>query len=268
MGERVRRIIFRCCAVGLSICVACLGATLLLRIKDNRIQQELLGMLAAQGDTTQQSDMASAAYAGETETTAEQAQYMANLAQLYAENQDFIGWLCIDGTDINYPVMYTPADAEYYLHKDFYGNYSIGGTVFASADCSFSPRSDNIILYGHNMANGTMLADLLNYQSQDYWQSHQTIQFDTLDSTQTYQILYAFIEDVAADTAHFAFYQFVDADGAQTFDDYIASCAACSLYDTGDTATYGDSLLTLVTCKGYDTTQRMVVVAKAVEAQE
>ncbi len=239
-------------------CILLLSATMLLETKDASVQQTLLDILngdTADGDAESDPD------------AAQEADTSLNLAALYAENEDFIGWICIEGTEINYPVMHTPTDAEYYLHRDFYGDYSFAGTIFASYDSSFAPRSDNVILYGHNMNNGSMFADLLNYTAQSYWQEHQTIQFDTLSGAQTYEIVYAFAEDIGIDNPHFELYDFLCAASETEFNDFIASCKERSLYATVDDPVYGDNLLTLVTCKGYDTTERMVIVAKAVEEE-
>lgn len=252
LHEKARRIAFYGCAVGFVVCCLLLGITLFLTVKDKNLQVSLLY-------TMQESEADEAAQDQGAQET------LAKFAELYAENADFIGWVSIDDTEINYPVMHTPSDAEYYLHKDFNGDYSFAGTIFVGGSCSITPRSDNVILYGHNMANGSMFASLLNYQSQSYWQAHSVIQFDTLTEEQTYQIAYAFVEDIGVDHTHFAFYNFIEAEDEAAFDDFIATCAEYSLYDTGITPEYGDALLTLVTCKGYDTTERMVVVAVAVE---
>lgn len=262
MKERTRKIVFCCSAVGLALCVVLLGITLWLQAKDKAVQQALLDSMAsdstvdaAQDDTPNDTQ----------EDTAQDEAYLETLAGFYAENNDFVGWVCAEGTEINYPVMHTPDDEEYYLHTDFYGGYSVSGTIFASANSTFALRSDNVILYGHNMGNGTMFADLLNYTSAEYWQAHSVIQFDTVTQAQSYEIVYAFVVDVGDDQQHFAFYDFINAADEQAFDDFVAQCKACSLYDMGNDPVYGDALLTLVTCKGYDTTERMVVVAKAVD---
>ncbi len=260
-------------------CIALVGVTEYLAWKDLRIQQALLNMTQADNNTatdatdtggTPSGDAVSGNdtdndTAGDETPSATQSgvQTVPDLTAIAAQNSDCIGWVLVADTNISYPVMHTPADEEYYLRKDFYGGYSIAGTIFASASSSTSPRTDNIILYGHNMSNGTMFANLLNYQSQAYWQWHQTLQFDTLDAAQTYEIVYAFVVDIAAED-HFAFYEFTTAETEQAYCDFIESCAAASLYDTGTTPVYGDQLITLVTCKGYSTTERMVVVAKAV----
>lgn len=243
MKQSVKNKLFIFCTTGMILCVLLLGVTFYLEYKDKSIQQYLQNLL-------NQDSVAS-------------EEYLAKYDELYQENNDFVGWIKVEDTQIDYPVMHTPNDAEYYLRKDFYGDYSIAGTLFASWNCTFNPRSDNIILYGHNMNNGTMFADLINYQKQEYWQEHSLIQFDTLYTAQTYQIVYAFIEDVGINKEHFEFYNFIDFT-EETFDYFIENCINLSLYDTESNLKYGDDLLTLVTCIDYSSTQRMVVVAKAI----
>ena len=92
-------------------------------------------------------------------------------AGVYAKNNDFIGWLKIDGTNVDYPVMYTPTDEQKYLHLDFYQEYSSSGTLFLSKNSDPFQPSDNILIYGHNMKAGTMFHTLLQYESQEFYHS-------------------------------------------------------------------------------------------------
>ena len=87
-------------------------------------------------------------------------------------NPDFIGWLRIDGTKIDYPVMMKPEDPDYYLRRDFSGKDAKSGTPYIGSGCT--PCSDNVIIYSHNMKNGTMFADLLKYADEKFYPSQQT----------------------------------------------------------------------------------------------
>ena len=118
----------------------------------------------------------------ETETSAEPTEPPAaehNIQALIAENSDCIGWLSIDGTNISYPVMYTPSDPQKYLRRNFYGKYSQSGVPFLDGRCS--PQSTNLIIYGHNMKNGTMFSDLKKYLNTDFLNSHRTVRLETAD---------------------------------------------------------------------------------------
>ena len=118
----------------------------------------------------------------ETETSAEPTEQSAtehNIPALIAENADCIGWLSIDGTSISYPVMYTPSEPQKYLRRSFYGKYSQSGVPFLDGRCS--TNGGNLIIYGHNMKNGTMFSDLKKYLNTDFLNSHRMVRLETAD---------------------------------------------------------------------------------------
>ena len=114
----------------------------------------------------------------ETEPT-EQPAAERNIQALIAENSDCIGWLSIDGTNISYPVMHTPSDPQKYLRRNFYGKYSQSGVPFLDGRCS--TVGGNLIIYGHNMKNGTMFSDLKKYLNTDFLNAHRTVRLETAD---------------------------------------------------------------------------------------
>ncbi len=123
----------------------------------------------------------------ETETSAEPTERPAaehDIQALIAENSDCIGWLSIDGTNICYPVMHTPSDPQKYLRRNFYGKYSQSGVPFLDGRCDL--QSSNLIIYGHNMRNGTMFSDLKRYMDRDFLNAHRTVKFETADGVQTF----------------------------------------------------------------------------------
>lgn len=107
-----------------------------------------------------------------------------NIPALIAANTDCIGWLSIDGTNISYPVMYTPHDPQKYLRRNFYGKYSQSGVPFLDGRCDL--QSTNLIIYGHNMKNGTMFSDLKKYLNTDFLNAHRTVRLETADGVQTF----------------------------------------------------------------------------------
>ena len=119
----------------------------------------------------------------------EQSPYEA----LKAQNPDFFGWISIEGTNIDYPVMFTPDDPEYYLRRAFDGSSSQSGVPFLAADCF--EGGGNWLIYGHNMKNGSMFADLMSYAQEDFWQEHPLIRFDTLEQQGSYEVLAAFYRE-------------------------------------------------------------------------
>lgn len=182
---------------------------------------------------------------------------------VYQQNSDFVGWLTIEGTDIDYPVMQTPQEPDYYLKRGFDGSYSRYGVPYMQSNCVIG-TSDNLIIYGHNMNNGTMFADLCEYEQEEFYQEHKTVRFDTLYEEAEYEIIAAF-KTVAYSDSGFAYHHFVHADDQTEFDSYVSRCRELSLYDTGVSAQYGDQLLTLSTCEYSRTDGRMVIVAKKIQ---
>ena len=125
----------------------------------------------------------------ETETSAEPTEQPAaerNIQALIAVNGDCIGWLSIDGTSISYPVMHTPSDPQKYLRRNFYGKYSQSGVPFPDGRCDL--QSTNLIIYGHNMKNGTMFSDLKKYVDRDFLNAHRTVKFEMVDGIRYYTV--------------------------------------------------------------------------------
>ena len=183
-------------------------------------------------------------------------------AAVYEQNSDFVGWISIDGTNIDYPVMQTVDNPNYYLKRNFEKQYSDYGVPYVQENCDFE-FSDNCVIYGHHMNNGTMFADLCKYADEDFYREHKTIRFDTLSGFGEYEIVAAF-KTIAYSEQGFKYYHFTRADSAEDFDAYIAKCKELAVYDTGVTAEYGDRLITLSTCEYSRQNGRMVVVAKKI----
>ncbi len=184
---------------------------------------------------------------------------------LYNKNRRLIGWLKIDDTIIDYPVMQT-SNNEYYLDHNFNQEKDSNGSIFMDASCKAYPRSQNLILYGHHMRSGKMFGDLEKYARESYYKEHSVIQFDTIYEKSVYQVMYVFRAKVLKENEiAFKYYQFIDANSGEEFNSYMKEMAGMSLYDTGITAEYGDELLTLSTCDHSQTDGRFVVVAKRVQ---
>ena len=182
-------------------------------------------------------------------------------AELYAQNSDFIGWLRIDGTGIDYPVMQSKDDPDFYLKHNFSKEYSRFGIPYMQANCNLS--SDNIIIYGHNIKSKSMFNELTKYKDKDFYIAHKYITFDTLNEHRTYAVIAVF-KTVAYSDRGFQYYDFVNANTEEDFNAYIEKCEALSFYDTEVTAEYGDKLLTLSTCEYSQKNGRFVVVAKQI----
>lgn len=184
---------------------------------------------------------------------------------LYSKNKRLIGWLKIDDTNIDYPVMQTENN-EYYLDHNFNQEYDKNGSLFLDCDCNVYPRSTNMIIYGHHMKSGSMFGNLQQYAKESYGKKHSVIEFDTIYEKATYQVMYVFRSQVYnEDDVVFKYYQFIEANSEEEFNFYMKEMASMSLYDTGVTANFGDSLLTLSTCDSSQTDGRFVVVAKRIK---
>lgn len=186
-------------------------------------------------------------------------------ASLKESNPDFFGWISIEDTVINYPVMYTPQDPEYYLHRDFDGASSQSGVPFLAASCY--EGCGNYLIYGHHMKNGSMFASLVSYAKREYWETHPIIRFDTMDDSGEYEVVGAFYSQVYGQEAQnvFRYYDYTDISQRDAFEAYVQQVKDAVLYDTGVNVQYGDQLLTLSTCSYHTDDGRFVVVARKVQ---
>lgn len=194
-----------------------------------------------------------------------------NMAELYAENPDTAGWLHIDGTKIDYPVMYTPDEEWKYLRLGFDEKFLMSGLPFIEEDCIMDPdeESKSLIIYAHNMGNGTAFGNLKQYKDQKFWEEHKFISFSTLYEERTYEVVAAFYDRVYYNYEDvFKFYQFIDPETAEDYEKANAEYKAKAEYDTGVEVKDGDRLITLVTCSYHTTDGRFVVVAREVTKEE
>ena len=185
---------------------------------------------------------------------------LAKYQELYLQNEDMVGWISIDGTTINYPVMQTKDNPNYYLKRNFEKEYSDLGTPYIQEDCDLL-TSDNLIIYGHHISGSRMFGALEDYKSKSFYEEHKTIRFDTLTQQGEYEIVAVF-KTVAYSSEGFRYYDFVRAESEEEFNAYVETCRELALYDTGVTAEYGDKLITLSTCEYSAANGRLVVVAK------
>lgn len=191
--------------------------------------------------------------------------------ELYQANPDIIGWVTMEDTKIDYPVMQTQSDNEFYLHRGFDKEYSDSGTPFMDAASDIFVPTSNFLIYGHNMNNGTMFHDLLKYEDYEFYKKHDVFKFDTIyvGGQGTYQILaagYSQIYPVNSDA--FKYYQYAGITTEEEFYRYVDGVKALSVYDTGVNAEYGDQLITLSTCAYHTDEGRFFVVGKRIDAKQ
>ena len=180
-------LIFFCLLLSAAAVLA--GVKIYSELKEQQKEKEDFAAVAEIAELPMTEAPAESVMDAETEPSAEPTEQPAaerNIQALIAENADCIGWLSIDGTNISYPVMHTPSDPQKYLRRNFYGKYSQSGVPFLDGRCDI--QSSNLIIYGHNMKNGTMFSDLKKYLNTDFLNAHRTVKFETADGVQTFTV--------------------------------------------------------------------------------
>ena len=189
--------------------------------------------------------------------------------EIYAENDDLVGWLQIDGTQINYPVLQSDseADSQFYLTHSFAKKKDKNGSLFMDYRNDFVNRDTNIIIYGHNMKNGAMFGSLKKYLEKDYLEKHARLRFDTIYERGTYEVIGAFLSEVSyQDEYTFRYYNFLNADNKSEFEAFAVNVMQLDALKQGTLdAKYGDQLLTLSTCSSYTDEGRMFIIAKRIK---
>ena len=202
----------------------------------------------------------------DTHYSASERIMLPELEELYASNSDLVGVLEVVDTDINYPVVQTPNDPEYYLRRDFYGNDSTAGTLFVDYRCDIVNPTTNTIIYGHNMRAGTMFGGLKRYLNYNYYQGHKKIIFKTLYEEQEYEVVGVGLSEVGYDDDDsYKYYNFIDAITGAELQEFLDNIQRLSAFDETIDISSTDKILTLSTCNTYKEDGRMFIVAKRVK---
>ena len=189
-------------------------------------------------------------------------------ALYYAKNPQTIGYLKIDGTKIDTPVVQADND-KYYLRHDFNGKSTSYGAVFATYKANFKPLDRNTLIYGHNMFDGERFAALANYKSIDYFKKHPTIQFDTLFEKHQWKVYAVILTNGSVDSNNGYFFDFTyDNCSDACFEEYIEELDKRKLYETGVDLLPTDKLITLCTCTYEFDDARLIVIARMVRDGE
>lgn len=201
----------------------------------------------------------------ETQITETKTERILQLEELQKENEEIIGWLEIEGTNINYPVLQTDNN-DYYMNHNYKKEYSAPGSLFLDKDFDLENGSSNYLIYGHRNKNGLMFEDLLKYEKADFYNKHKKIKFTTNQEESEYEILAVFYSRLyyKSEKDVFRYYYFVNAKNEEEYNDFIANAKKASIYDTGVDAKYGDQLLTLSTCAYHTEDGRFAIVCKKI----
>lgn len=200
------------------------------------------------------------------ETVIQETERMAKVRELKEVNNDIVGWLEIPDTNISYPVL-QGADNEYYMNHNYKKEKSRNGSIFLTKDYDWEIPSSNLLIYGHNLNNGTMFQDLLKYANESYYKEHPKIRFTTVEDDSEYEIIAVFKSRVyyQSEKNVFRYYFFVNAETEQEYNEFINNAKNASLYNISPTAKYGDQLITLSTCSYHVKDGRFAVVGRKIE---
>lgn len=195
-------------------------------------------------------------------------QILEEYKELYEENNDLYGWIEIEGTTINYPVMFTPDEPNFYIDKNWNKEICpnrVGTSIYISGETTLD--SENIIIYGHNFKNHKMFGALGFYKDETYYEEHKYIQFDTLYEKQIFEIIsvskgVVYYNEVQIPEGAYLFYDHIELDTEEEFDEYVSYMKDNAWYDIETTAEFGDQLITLCTCDYWIKNGRLVIVAK------
>lgn len=202
------------------------------------------------------------------------------------QNPDIIGWISLDNTKIDYPLVIDPGkitagtgygdsdydENSYYLNHDLFGGDARGGTLFLDYRNVFSAsetsQSENIMIYGHNMANNTMFGSLRKYrQDYSFWDESPFI--DLSSNYKDYQyVIFGFMITSGNWYTDFRYWDMEELDNEVEFDSYVNTVREGSMLDTGIDVKYGDKLLTLSTCYADEDNSRFIVVARRLRDDE
>ena len=196
----------------------------------------------------------------------EETERMLQVKQLQEQNADIIGWLEIENTNMNYPVL-QGTDNRYYMTHNYKKENSKNGSIFLDANYNWNIPSNNLLIYGHNLGNGMMFQELLKYEKESFYREHPIIRFTTAKEDTEYEIISVFKSRVyyKSEKNVFRYYYFINSKSEEEYREFVKNAKSASLYPIDATANYGDQLITLSTCSYYVQDGRFAVVGRRIE---
>lgn len=193
---------------------------------------------------------------------------LAGAEEMLKINPDTVGYVMIEGTEVNFPVVQTGNNDDY-LKKAFDGSANKAGTVFLDyrAELTSGRRSDNLVLYGHNQKDRTMFGSLKDYKKNlDHYKAHPTITFNSNYDSNVYKIFAYFVTEVepsqTRDGVIFDYHNYIDLSDRAVYDKFISNITERSQIVTGVDVKYGDEFITLSTCSNEFEPSRFVIFAR------
>ncbi len=223
----------------------------------------IIFFIKGKNDTIQESTALNDVQIDEAKVDDKTTERMLQVQELQKENPDVVGWIEIEGTNINYPVL-QGTDNSYYMTHNYKKEETKDGSIFLDKDYDWSIPSSNLLMYGHNMGDGAMFQDLLKYENEEFYKQHPIVRFTTATEDAEYEIISAFKSRVyyKSEKNVFRYYYFINADNEEEYNEFVSNAKEASFYDTGKAAEYGDQLMTLSTCSYHTEDGRFAVVAR------
>ena len=186
--------------------------------------------------------------------------------EFLSENPDLVGWLTIQGTKVDYPVVQKTEDNDYYLNHSFDGSEDSAGTIYVDYRSDIVNPTTNTMVYGHNMKNGTMFGSLKNYLQEDFFKEYRYIQFNTIYEHRLYQVVSVGLSEVAyQDENSYRYYNFIQANNMEEWQEFVDNVNSLAIYQSDVTLEPSDEILTLSTCNSYTEDGRLFIVAKRIQ---
>lgn len=262
-----RRTIERCCRLvaGSFLAMAVvLGVSILYFQIEEEKQQAVLDyireerQLAALQETEETEE-------DNSQTEEEPVAILEEYAILYSRNPELVGWIKIDGTKIDYPVMQCKDDEDYYLTHNFQRESDSKGALFIDAESSIMPQDQNLVIYGHNRRDNSILGTLDYYLDKEFYNQYHMMEFDTIFEKGTYEIVAVVKTAVKQQEEEgFRYYWFHNYDNESEFQELLDFIGENQIYDTGKSLVYGDKMVMLSTCEYSVDNGRLVVIARKV----
>ncbi len=185
--------------------------------------------------------------------------------ELQSQNSDIKGWIQIENTNINYPLL-QGEDNEFYADHDYKKEKSVYGSIYLKNICNIYDETSNLVIYGHHMKDTEMFNNLLKYKDQSFYNEHKTVEIITDKDVRKYAIVSVFKSRIfyQNETNVFRYYNIVDFENEDEYNDFISNAKKLQFYDTGVDAKFGEQLITMITCESSTENGRLVVVAKRI----
>ena len=175
---------------------------------------------------------------------------LTDMDALYKLNPDVVGFIYIKDTNINNPVLQHKQEKDYYLYRDFYGNESRHGSIYVREACDVFEPSDNVTIYGHNMADSSMFGNLNKFKDETFFNEHPIVYFDTLYERHVYQVVCVFRTSGTYGVG-FPFHLYDDFKDEAEFNTFIKGVRKLAIHDSGISVSYGDKFICLSTCEDW-----------------